>query len=122
MESESVGYTEVRRGERSKHNAVNGTVGKTCQKTYLEKSTLDPCMHTATDIEDDDSTNSEPSPALNTDRVTESNVFNTENNMGQPGSNQKEEPDPIDKIKPVVAMVTVVAEPAQDVNCNDPDS
>ena len=63
----------------------------------------------------------DPSPALTTDRITEFDGFNTENNMGRPGSNQKKEPDSTDMIKLLGAMATTVAQPAQDVNCNDPD-
>ena len=109
--AESVGYAKVRRGERSKHNAAKGLVEKTCQESYLEKNALDSYMHPAIDMEDGHSNSPDPSPALKTDRITEFDGSDAENNIGRPGSNQKEESDSIDKIQPV-----------QDANCNDPDS
>ena len=56
---ESVRYTKVRRGERSKHDAFKGPVDETCEKTYLKKSTLDPHMHPVSDMEDDGNKNSD---------------------------------------------------------------
>ena len=41
--------------------------------------------------------------------------------MSQLGSNQEEKPDPVDKIKPLIAVVAVVAQPAKDESCNVPD-
>ena len=79
-------------------------------------------MHSATDMEEGHSNSPDPSPELKTDKITEFDGFDTENNMGRPGSNQKEEPDSIDKIKPLGAMITTVAQPVQDANYNDPDS
>ena len=52
--SESVGYTEIKGGEKSKHDTFNGLVGEICEKTHHKKSTLDPHMHPASDMEDDD--------------------------------------------------------------------
>ena len=95
---------------------------KTCQISYLEESALGLYMHPATDMEEDHNNSPDHSPALRTDRITEFDGFDTGNNMGRPGSNQKEEPDSIDKIKPLDAMATTVAQPAQDGNRNDPDS
>ena len=73
-------------------------------------------------MEEGHSNSPDPSPELKTDKITEFDGFDTENNMGRPGSNQKEEPDSIDKIKPLGAMITTVAQPVQDANYNDPDS
>ena len=120
--AESVRYAKVRRDERNKHNAAKGLVEKTCQISNLEEGALGSYMHPATDMKDGHNDSPDPGPALTTDRITEFDGFNTENNMGRPGSNQKEEPDSIDKIKPLDAMATTVAQPAQDANCNDPDS
>ena len=50
--------------ERNKHDAYKRLGDETCGTTCLKKSTLDPHMHPASDMEDDDSKNLESSPAL----------------------------------------------------------
>ena len=75
-------------------------------------------MDTATDMEDKDNRKSGPSPTATMDTVTEFGV----SKMGQPGSNQKEEPNLTDEMKQLMAMVNVVAKQTQNVKRNDPDS
>ena len=115
---ESFGYAKVRKDEESKHNARKGPVERTCQETYLDKGTLSSCMNTATDMGDKGNRKSGSRLTATIDTVTEFGV----SKMGQPGSNQKEEPNLTDEMKQLMALVTVVAKHTQDVNRNDPDS
>ena len=49
---ESVGYTEIKGGEKSKHNTFNGLVGEICEKTHHKKSTLNPHMQEMSKMKD----------------------------------------------------------------------